>query len=127
MPGEDRVMDKDIAQLYSVVDEILGFVRGPGRTMEIGEVERNLLAILMKVGRQALISYVEGKGAGYRGEEIVNGRGEILPYVRDRKCAYRSIFGAPRYIISLIKAREKNALNRKKLLALAINPGIQSI
>jgi hypothetical protein len=56
MPEEDRVMDKDIAQLYSVVDEILGFVRGPGRTMEIGEVERNLLAILMKVGRQALIS-----------------------------------------------------------------------
>ena len=61
--------------------------------MEIGEVERTVLAMLMRVGREALKSYVDEKGTGYRGKEIVNARGETLPYVRDRKCAYRSVFG----------------------------------
>jgi len=88
------VMDKGIAQLYSLVDEVFGFVRGPGQSMEISEVERSLLSMLMRVGRQALISYLDGKGAGYQGEEIVNAQGERLPYVRDRKCAYRSVFGS---------------------------------
>ncbi|MBI4964429.1 MAG: hypothetical protein HY913_14215 [Desulfomonile tiedjei] len=51
MPETDRGMDKDIAQMYSVVDQVFGFVRGWGRSMEIGEVERNLVAILMRVAR----------------------------------------------------------------------------
>ena len=46
-------MDTGIAQLYSVVDEVFVFVRGPGQSMEIGEVERTLLAIPMRVGREA--------------------------------------------------------------------------
>lgn len=87
-------MDKDIAQLYSLIDEIFGFVRGPGQKMEIGEVERNLLAILMRVGRQALELYVDEKGSGYRGGEIIDAQGNKMPYVRDRKCMYRSVFGA---------------------------------
>jgi len=86
-------MDKGIAQLYSLVDEVFGFVRGPGQSMEIGEVERSLLAMLMRVGREALITYLGEKGSGYKGEEIINAQGERLPYVRDRKCAYRSLFG----------------------------------
>ena len=61
--------------------------------MEIGEVERTVLAMLMRVGREALASYLDEKGTGYRGEEIVNAQGETLPYVRDRKCAYRSVYG----------------------------------
>jgi hypothetical protein len=87
------VMDKDISQLYSLVDEVFGFVRGPGQSMEISEVERSLLAMLMRVGRQALVSYLDEKGTGYQGQEILNAQGETLPYVRDRKCAYRSVFG----------------------------------
>ena len=87
------VMDTGIAQLYSVVDEVFVFVRGPGQSMEIGEVERTVLAMLMRVGKEAITSYVDEKGTGYRGEEIVNAQGETLPYVRDRKCAYRSVFG----------------------------------
>ena len=86
-------MDKDIAQLYSLIDEIFGFVRGPGQKMEIRGVERNLLATLMRVGRQALALYVDEKGNGYQGREIVDVQGKILPYVRDRKCVYRSVFG----------------------------------
>jgi hypothetical protein len=87
------VMDKGIAQLYSLVDEVFGFVRGPGQGMEISEVERSLLSMLMRVARQALMSYLDEKGSGYQGEEIVNAQGETLPYVRDRKCAYQSVFG----------------------------------
>jgi hypothetical protein len=87
-------MDERIAQLHSVVDEVFGFVRGPGQGKEIGEVERGLLAILMKVGKQALLTYLDEKGSGYQGQEIINDQGEVLPYVRKRKCAYRSIFGA---------------------------------
>jgi hypothetical protein len=86
-------MDKGIAQLRTLVDEVFSFVRGPVQNMEIGEVERSLLAMLMRAGREALIMYLEKKGSGYQGTEIVNAQGETLPYVRDRKCAYRSIFG----------------------------------
>jgi len=86
-------MDKGIAQLYTLVDEVFSFISGPAQIMEIGEVERSLLAMLMRVGREALITYLERRGSGYQGKEIVNAQGETLPYVRDRKCAYRSIFG----------------------------------
>jgi len=86
-------MDKGLAQLYLLVDEIFSFVRGSGQSMEIGEIERSLLAMLMRVGREALITYLEKKGSGYQGEEITNPQGQALPYVRDRKCVYRSIFG----------------------------------
>src|SRR4030042_6400777 len=44
-------------------------------------------------GREALITYLEKKGSGYQGEEITNPQGQALPYVRDRKCVCRSIFG----------------------------------
>ena len=47
----------------------------------------------MRVGRESLICYLEEKGAGRQGNEIVAASGERLPYVRDRKCLYRSIFG----------------------------------
>jgi hypothetical protein len=86
-------MDERIAQLYSVVDEVFGFARGPAQSMEIGEVERSLLSMLMRVGRQALMSFLKEKGSGYQGKEIINAQGERLPYVRDRKCVYRSVFG----------------------------------
>jgi hypothetical protein len=89
----ERIMDNNLEHLYSVVNEVFGFVRGPGQKMEIGEVERELLAVLMRIGKRALKSYVEEKGTGYQGEQIVNDTGERLPYVRDRKCLYRSIFG----------------------------------
>jgi hypothetical protein len=59
MPGEERGM-KDIAQMYSVVDEVFGFVRGRGHSMEIGEVERNLIAILMRVGKRTLRTECSG-------------------------------------------------------------------
>jgi hypothetical protein len=33
------VMDKDLSQLYSLVDEVFGFVRGPGQSMELNSCE----------------------------------------------------------------------------------------
>ena len=61
--------------------------------MEIGEVERHLLSLVMAVGRAALEEFVAVKGTGYAGKEIVDAQGNRCPYVRDRSCAYRSIFG----------------------------------
>lgn len=86
-------MDRDIAQIYSVVNEILGFVRGAGQEMEIGEVERRVLSMVMEVGREALMEFLEAKGSGYQGREHVNSQGARLSYVRERSCAYRSVFG----------------------------------
>jgi hypothetical protein len=86
-------MAQDIAGMYSVVNEILGFVRGAGQEMEIGEVERRVLSMVMEVGRKALIEFLEAKGSGYQGRELVNAQGARLSYVRDRSCAYRSVFG----------------------------------
>jgi hypothetical protein len=47
----------------------------------------------MAVGRAALEEFVTMKGTGYAGKEIVNAQGNRCPYVRDRSCSYRSIFG----------------------------------
>ena len=86
-------MDQDLARMYSLVNGILGFVRGVGQGMEIGEVERRLLGMVMEVGREALMEFLEAKGRGYEGRELINAHGVRLAYVRDRSCAYRSVFG----------------------------------
>jgi hypothetical protein len=49
--------------------------------------------MVMEVGRAALEEYVSMKGTGYAGRQIVDGRGTRYCYVRDRRRAYRSIFG----------------------------------
>lgn len=86
-------MEKRIYDVASMVNEILTFVRGSAQEMEIGEVERHLLSLVMAVGRAALEEFVAKKGTGYAGKEISDAHGNRLPYVRDRDCAYRSIFG----------------------------------
>ncbi len=89
-------MERGISHMASVVNEILTFVRGSAQEMEIGEVERHLLSMVMAVGRVALEEFVAVKGSGYAGKEIANGQGNRCPYVRNRSCIYRSIFGAIR-------------------------------
>lgn len=86
-------MHKDVERMYSVVNEILGFVRGAGQEMEIGEVERRVLSMVMEVGREALVEFVTAKGTGYSGQEVVDSEGSRLPYVRDRERTYWSVFG----------------------------------
>lgn len=86
-------MERPITDVASVVNEILTFVRGPAQRMEIGEVERHLLSLVMAVGRAALEGFVAEKGTGYAGKETVDSQGNWCPYVRDRSCSYRSIFG----------------------------------
>jgi len=86
-------MEQGIPNIASLVNGILAFVRGWAQEMEIGEVERQLLPMVMAVGRAALGEFVAVKGTGYGGREIVDAQGERFPYVRDRMCAYRSIFG----------------------------------
>jgi hypothetical protein len=86
-------MDQDLARMHSLVNGILGFVRGVGQEMEIGEVERRLLGMVMEVGREALMEFLEAKGRGYQGRKLINAHGVRLAYVRDRSCAYRSVFG----------------------------------
>ncbi len=86
-------MNTGIERMNVLVNEIVGFVLGPAQGMEIGEVERSLLKLVMRVGREGLVCYLEEKGTGRQGNEIGAASGERLPYVRNRKCLYRSIFG----------------------------------
>jgi hypothetical protein len=86
-------MERPIPDLAWLVNGILAFVRGSAQEMEIGEVERQLLPMVMAVGRAALAEFVAVKGTGYAGREIVDAEGQRFPYVRDRICAYRSLFG----------------------------------
>lgn len=86
-------MEQRIYDVAAMVNEILGFVRGSAQEMEIGEVERRLLSLVMAVGRAALEAFVAVKGTGYAGKEIADAQGGRCSYVRDRTCAYRSIFG----------------------------------
>jgi hypothetical protein len=85
---KDRIYD-----VASTVNEILRFVHGAAQEMEIGDVERHLLSLVMATGRAALEEFVAKKGTGYAGKEITGADGNRLPYIRDRDCAYRSIFG----------------------------------
>lgn len=86
-------MERQISDLASVVNEILTFVGGEARELEIVEVERHLLSLVMEVGKAALEEFVARKGTGYRGKEIKDAEGNQSRYVRDRSCLYRSIFG----------------------------------
>lgn len=86
-------MQRAISDMASVVNEIITFVGGEAQGMEIGEVERRLVSLVMAVGRAALEEFVAEKGTGYAGKEIVDTRGNCRPYIRDRSCSYRSIFG----------------------------------
>jgi hypothetical protein len=87
-------MERGIPNIAALVNRILAFVRGQGQGMEIGQVERELLSMVMAVGRAALEEFVAAKGTGYAGKEIVDTQGNRCPYVRDRDRTYRSIFGA---------------------------------
>jgi len=86
-------MEEPIYDVASMVNEIVTFVGGSAQEMEIGDVERHLLALVMAVGRAALEEFVAKKGTGYAGKEITDAYGKRCPYVRDRDCSYRSIFG----------------------------------
>jgi len=86
-------MERPISDMASVVNEVFTFVRREAQTMEIGEVERRLLSLVMAFGRAALEEFLAAKGTGYAGKEIVEPHGNRIPYVCDRSCAYRSIFG----------------------------------
>lgn len=89
-------MNQGVTEIGALVNGILSFVNGRAQVMEIGEVERHLLGMVMGVGREALRRFIGQKGTGNRGNEITDGNGERLSYVRDRGCDYRSIFGAIR-------------------------------
>jgi hypothetical protein len=86
-------MERPISDIASMVNQIFTFVRREAQRMEIGEVERHLLSLVMAVGRAALEEFVAVKGSGYSGKEIVDRQGTRRPYVRDRSRTYRSIFG----------------------------------
>ncbi len=86
-------MEQELPDIGLMVKQIDAFVCGAAQVMEIGEVEKRLLAMVMEVGREALRRFVAAKGTGYQGKKVVDGSGNRIPYVRDRSCAYRSIFG----------------------------------
>lgn len=86
-------MERPMSDRASPVNQIFTFVRREAEGMEIAEVERHLLSLVMAVGRAALEEFVAVKGSGYAGKEIVDGQDNRRPYVRDRNSAYRSIFG----------------------------------
>jgi len=87
-------MERAIPNIVSLVNGILAFVRGSAQSMEIGEVERRLLPMVMEVGRAALAEFITMKGTGYSGKEVVDAQNNRRPYVRDGSRTYRSVFGA---------------------------------
>lgn len=87
-------MERAIPDMVSLVNGIVAFVRGSAQAMEIGEVERRLLPMVMELGRTALAEFVAAKGTGYVGKEIVDGQDTRFPYVRDSYRTYGSVFGA---------------------------------
>lgn len=89
-------METGLSQINSLVKGIEAFVGGEAQSMEIGEVERRLLALVMEVGLEALKLFVSLKGTGFQVDEIVDDDGRRVPYVRDRGCDYASIFGRVR-------------------------------
>jgi hypothetical protein len=68
-------MERQISDMASVFNEILTFVRGSAQGIEIGEVERRLLAMVMELGRAALEEFVAEKGTGYQGKQIMDAQG----------------------------------------------------
>jgi len=57
-------MDQGVLKIGSLVNGIFSFVRGSTQGMEIGEVERQLLPMVMALGRAALAEFVAVKGTG---------------------------------------------------------------
>ncbi len=55
-------MERPISDMASVVNQVLSFVRGSGQEMEIAQVERRFLPMVMAVGRAALRSSWPRKG-----------------------------------------------------------------
>ncbi|MDQ7783059.1 MAG: hypothetical protein RDU20_09280 [Desulfomonilaceae bacterium] len=60
--------------MAAMVNEIITFVRGTAQEMEIGELERYLLSLVMVVGRAVLEEFVGVEGSGYAGKEITDGQ-----------------------------------------------------
>lgn len=87
-------MTTGVQNLDSIVNRLVTFVHGAAQTMEIGEVERSLLSMVMEAGKAALEEFVKTKGTGYEGAAVVDVEGRSLPYVGARVRTYRSIFGA---------------------------------
>ena len=86
-------MERGISHMDAVVNQILNFVRGSAQEMEIGEVEKRLLPMVMAVGRAALEDFLAEKGTGYQGKEIADSKGNQCRYLRDRSRKYRTISG----------------------------------
>ena len=68
-------MEKPISDMASVVNEIFTFVRREAQGMEIGEVERRLLCLVMAVGRAALEEFVAKRGLDMQARRSLNPRG----------------------------------------------------
>jgi hypothetical protein len=72
-------MERPITDVALLVNDILALVRGPAQGMEIGEVERRLVSLVMAVGRASLEVFVAEKGTGYTGKEIIDAEGNRCP------------------------------------------------
>ncbi len=81
-------MERPISYVAALVNEILAFVRGSAQSMEIGDVERHLLSLVLALRRAALGEFVAEKGSGYAGREIIDAEGNRCSHVRDRSCPY---------------------------------------
>jgi hypothetical protein len=87
-------MEERIYDVASMVNEILSFVCGSAQDMEIGDVERHLLSLVLAVGRAGLEEFVAMKGTGYAGKDVVDAQDNRCPYIRDSDRTYRSVLGA---------------------------------
>lgn len=86
-------MKETVDSIGKRVENLKDFVYKGTKNLELQEVERHILEELVKLGHDLLGVYVEKRGPGYVGKEILIEDGRKLSYQGERSRDYLSIFG----------------------------------
>lgn len=82
-----------VSTFQAVINEMEQYLAQNTHPRSLHEVEADLFAMLMKAGRAALASYVEGVGDGRCGPRHTDEASQTRPYHSIKTTTYRSIFG----------------------------------
>ena len=91
MTANSQTIIQDIRQEFEM---LLEFVTGEqAQKVTADQMERSLFSLLLALGTKLLQLFFVGRSEGCSREPIETAKGEKLPYERDRKRDYFSIFG----------------------------------
>ena len=77
---------------HHIFSQITSFVRDDALRSDLYRVEKQLFQMLLTLGKAFLAEVLARHGTG-KGAEVVDAKGERLPYQEDKKTTYLSIFG----------------------------------